>query len=207
MPKSLMPKKLLIIAALALALSACGGGSDDAKDSTPGQDQTTDVDSTNDSPTDDASATDADHTSDSADTDDSDDGKKPIGESFVATSDRGSLELTLTEFGPGQPAEEHVGLVPDGEELYVAHFTVKNVGDDEMDAIIYDNYVMDTNDEMVHEKIINLDGCQSFNDWSPTLQPGESIEGCVAFALTPDYEPIELLATGFGDNGIPVWIL
>lgn len=200
MPNKLMPKKLLIIAAL--ALSACGGGSDDAKDSTPGQDQTTDVDRTND-----PSDTDADDADNSTDTNDSDDGKKPIGESFIATSDRGSLELTLTEFGPGQPAEEHVGLLPDGEDLYVAHFTVKNVGDDEMDASIYDNYVMDANDEMVHEKIINLDGCQSFNDWSPTLQPGESVEGCVAFALTPDYEPIELLATGFGDDGIPVWIL
>lgn len=198
-----MAKKLLIIAALALTLSACGG-SESADEPTPRADDTTDQ-----ATVDDTSAAAIDDDTGTADSDDdTDDGRKPIGESFVATKDGGgSLEITLTAFEPGEAAEEHAGLVPEGEDLYIAYFTVKNVGDEDQDAIIYDNYVVDADNQMVHEKIINLDGCQSFNDWSPTLEPGESVEGCVGFTIEPDFEPVELMATGFGDNGIPIWIL
>lgn len=200
-----MAKKLLIIAALALTLSACGG-SESADDTASRPDDTADQGTVDDSS---AQGANDDGNDDTPDTDDTtDDGRKPIGEPFVAIKDGGgSLEITLTAFEPGSAAEEHQGLVPEGEEVHIAYFTVKNVGDQGQEAIIYDNYIVDVDNQMVHERVMNLDGCQSFNDWSPLLEPGESVEGCVAFTIEADFEPIELMATGFGDNDIPIWTL
>lgn len=202
-----MPRKLLIIAALALTLSACGG-SDDAQNSVPEPDDTAALGTSDDASADGSAVDGAGDDTDETNTDDTDDGRKPIGESFVVSKDDGpSFELTLTAVEPGMAAEEHQDLVPDGEELHIAYFTVKNVGEDDSEVIIYDNYLVDADNQMVHESIINLDGCESFNEWNPVLEPGESVEGCVGFTIDPDFEPIELMAAGFGDNAIPIWTL